>query len=60
MPGLEINAAKIRQYLTGLTSHMLNNYVEDVVHRFCLVNPSSILKIHHDYEDEEDYIEEEE
>jgi hypothetical protein len=51
MPGLQVTVAKIREYLSGLTSYMLDNYGVEVVRRFSLANPSSILKIHHEYDD---------
>jgi hypothetical protein len=55
MPGLYITKAKIHEYLAGLSTYMLDNYGNEVISRFRSVNPLSILKIHHDYDEEEDY-----
>ena len=36
---------------------MFEHYGDQVVKRFSLINPLSFLKIHHEYDDDEDYIE---
>jgi hypothetical protein len=51
MPGLKVTEANIREYFNGLISYMLEKYDTEIIRRFCLVNPSSFLKLHHEYED---------
>jgi hypothetical protein len=55
MPGLSMSCNNIREYLFGLTNYMLDNYDVEIIRRFCNVNPLSILKIHHEYDDYEEY-----
>lgn len=38
---------------------MFSSYGDEVVRRFSLINPLSFLKIHHEYDEDDDYIEEE-
>ena len=60
LPGLKSSQNSIRQYLTGLTSYMLRQYGEEITRRFSLIKPLSFLKIHHQYDEDDEYIEEEE
>ena len=60
LPGLKSSHNSIRQYLTGLTSYMLRQYGEEITRRFSLIKPLSFLKIHHEYDEDDEYIEEEE
>ena len=59
LPGIRSSQNSIRGYLKGLTSYMFSSYGDEVVRRFSLINPLSFLKIHHEYDEDDDYIEEE-
>jgi hypothetical protein len=59
LPGLKVSSDSIREYLTGLTDYMLVTYEKEVVRRFRLISPLSFLKIHHEYDEDEEMLEEE-
>lgn len=60
LPGLKVSSDSIREYLSGLTDYMLATYEQEVVRRFRLISPLSFLKIHHEYEEDEEALEEDE
>lgn len=60
LPGLKSTEKTIREYLQGLITYMMDHYETEVVRRFSLINPISFLKIHHEYDEDDDYFEEEE
>lgn len=55
MPGLKVTERTIREYLSGLTHYMISEYESEVIRRICMTKPQCFLKVHHEYDEDEDY-----
>ena len=55
MPGLKVSERTIREYLAGLTHYMVSEYESEVIRRLCLAQPRCFLKVHHEYDEDDDY-----